>query len=88
MIHINIGLKNNNPNQKARCLPNFFDNHRQRRITAISGKIVAQIPKIQLMSDLIVPNSDQAQLPHKNRNIIETKIHTNHIMKVHRNQFL
>ncbi len=89
MIHINIGLKNNNPNQKARCLPNFFDNHRQRRITAISGKIVAQIPKIQFIAFLITINDcPQVHVVHINRKIIETIIHANGTINNHRNHFL
>ena len=55
---------------------------------ATSGKNIAQIPKIQLISDLIVTNADQVQAVHKNRKIIETTSHINHIMKVHRNHFL
>ena len=87
-IHINIGLRNNNPNQKARCLPNFFASHKQRRIIAIIGKKAAQIPNIKLISDLIISNKGKLHVGPKNRNIIDTINHIKHIMKVHRNRFL
>ena len=87
-IHINIGLKNNNPNQKARCLSNFFASHKQRRIIAIIGKKAVQIPNIKLISDLIISNNGKLHVGPKNRNIIDTINHIKHIMKVHRNHFL
>ena len=55
---------------------------------AISGKIVAQIPKIRLISDLIVINDLQAHAAHNNRKIIETAIHANGTINNHRNHFL